>query len=301
MIAVMGAAGHVGGQVAELLLRRHEAVRVLEHRRTLDGLRREGAQVIRGDAADVEALRRLFAGAASALVLLPEDLADPSFVETRSRIARTVPEAIRAEGVRYVVALSAVGADRPDAAGPPVGLRELERGLSALPGANVLLLRSALYMDYLLANLPLIRSQRINGSAIRGDLRFPMIATADVAAEAAERLARCDFEAVGAKLLFGPEDVSMAEATAALGARLGLMELPYVQFPPEELTGALIGAGMSRQAASLIVEMQLALNEGRPFGRVRRTPDSTARTTLETFLARALPGEGATTFMEERP
>ena len=157
----------------------------------------------------------------------------------------------------------------------------------------MLLLRSALYMDYLLANVPLIRSQRINGSAIRGDVLLPMIATADVAAEAAERLARRDFTGVGAKLLFGPEDVSMADATAALGMRLGLGEVPYVQFPPDRLLGALVGAGMSRQAAASLVEMQLALNEGRPFGKVRRTPDTTAQTTLDAFLARALPAESA--------
>ena len=300
MIAVLGAAGHVGRQVAELLLARNEPLRVLEHHRGLGDLQRSGAEVVRGDARDVEALRRLFAGARSALVLLPEDLSDPRFVEGRARMTRSIADALAAERVPHVVALSAVGAERPDAAGPPAGLRELERALSAFSGANVLFLRSALYMDYLLANLPLIRSQHISGSAVRGDLALPMIATSDVAAEAAERLARRDFVGVQSKLLFGPEDVTMREATEAIGARLGIAKLPYVEFPPDQLAGALVQAGMSHEAASLLVEMQLALNQGRPFANVPRSAGSTTSTTLQAFLSRALPEEAPVASTDDR-
>ena len=37
MIAVMGAAGNVGSKVADLLLGQGQPVRVLEHRRSLEG------------------------------------------------------------------------------------------------------------------------------------------------------------------------------------------------------------------------------------------------------------------------
>jgi uncharacterized protein YbjT (DUF2867 family) len=143
-------------------------------------------------------------------------------------------------------------------------------------------------MDYLLANLPLIQSQKINGSAIKGDLRFPMIATQDVAREAAEQLVRRDFTGHQVKMLLGPKDVSMREATRALGSLLGLPELPYIEFPPADMKGALLAAGMSEEAASLIVDMQVALNEGRPFDGVQRTAETTTPTRLEQFLKNAL-------------
>ena len=72
--------------------------------------------------------------------------------------------------MRHVVALSAVGADRAAAAGPPAGLHEYEQRLSKLADSNVLVLRPVSYMDYLLVNLPLIQARKINGSAIKGDL-----------------------------------------------------------------------------------------------------------------------------------
>ncbi len=288
MIAVMGAAGNVGSKVADLLLRENEEVRVFEHKRKLGALAERGVEVVTGDAIDVQDLKSLFEGADAAFILLPEDVADPHFAATRSDISRALVQALREQPVGHVVGLSAVGADRADAAGPPAGLHEYETRLSGLEDTNVLVLRPASYMDYLLGNMPLIQSQHVNGSAIAGDLKFPMIATQDVAREAAERLVRRDFTGHGAKMLLGPKDVSMREATHALGSMLGMTDLPYVEFPPDDMKGALVGAGMSDEAASLIVDMQLAVNEGRFFGGVRRTAEATTPTELEEFLQNAL-------------
>lgn len=291
MIAVMGAAGNVGSKIADRLLHMGEEIRVFEHARTLTELRERGAEVVSGDALKVEDLRGLFAGVSAALVLLPENVADPAFVENRAMMSRAIRDALRDESVRHVVALSAVGAARPDAPGPPGGLHHFERDLGELEGVNLLVLRSAAYMDYLLASLPMIRTQNINGSAVRPDARFPMVATADVAREAAERLIEKDFVRHDVKLLLGPEDVTMTEATRAIGERLGMPDLPYVQFPPEGVKSALLEAGMSEQVAGLLVDMQLALNEGVYFQGIRRTEESTTPTRLEDFLSGALSEE----------
>jgi uncharacterized protein YbjT (DUF2867 family) len=288
MIAIMGAAGNVGGKLTDLLLRQNEEVRVFEHVRKLDKFRERGAEVVTGDATNVEDLGSLFKDAAAALVLLPENLADPQFVANRSKMSRAIADALRVTRVSHVVALSAVGVDQENVAGPPAGPREYEQRLFELEGINVLVLRSAFYMDYLLANLPLIQSQKINGSAIKGDLKFPMVATQDVAREAAERLVRRDFTGHQVKMLLGPEDVSMREATRAMGTLLGMTELPYVEFPPADMKGALLGAGMSEEAASLLVDMQLSLNGGRPFDGVQRTAEATTPIRLEEYLKNAL-------------
>lgn len=288
MIGVMGAAGNVGSKVVDLLLQTNEEVRVLQHARDLSEFRARGAEIVTGDAMNVEDLKDLFAGAEAALVILPENMADPTFVENRVAMSRAIRDALLSEGVSHVVALSAVGADRADAPGPPGGLHVFERDLAGLEDANVLVLRSAAFMDYLLAALPMIRSQNVNGSAIKADVRYPMVATEDVAREAAERLREQDFNGHEVKLLLGPEDVTMAGATRAIGARLGNSDLPYVEFPPDGVRAALIGAGMSEQVAGLLVDMQLALNERWYFEDIERTADSTTPTRLGDFLDKAL-------------
>jgi uncharacterized protein YbjT (DUF2867 family) len=128
-------------------------------------------------------LRLLFRDTDAAFALLPDNVDDPDFVANRSRMSRAITAALRETGVPHMVALTAVGADREGAPGPPAGLHEHEQRLSELRDSNVLTLRPAAYMDYLLASLPLIRSQQVNGSAVNGDLRYPMIATQDVARE----------------------------------------------------------------------------------------------------------------------
>jgi uncharacterized protein YbjT (DUF2867 family) len=287
VIAVMGAAGNVGSKVADLLLKAGEEVRVLEHARGLTELRSRGADIVIGDAMNVEDLRALFTGVSAALVLLPENLADSLFVENRVAMSRAIRDALASESVNHVVALSAVGAAHADAPGPPGGLYNFEQDLGELKATNLLFLRPAAYMDYLLAALPMIQAQNVNGSAIRAEVSFPMVATVDVAREAADRLKNRDFTGHEVKPLLGPEDVTMAAATRAMGQRLGNPDLPYVEFPPEGVRGALVQAGMSEQVAGLIVDMQLAVNEGRSLD-VPRTAESTTPTRLEDFLSQAL-------------
>jgi uncharacterized protein YbjT (DUF2867 family) len=225
-------------------------IRVLQHGRPLDALAARGAEVMRGDATNVDDLVEFFDGAAAALVLLPDNVAEERFVALRSTIARSISDALRRQPVGHVVMLSSVGVDRPDVPGIPAGLRELEELLFGLETINLLVLRSALYIDYLLAAVPLIQGQGINGSAVDGDRPLPMIATGDVAAEAAERLVRCDFSGHEVKVLLGPEDATMREATTAIGRRLGKPDVPYAvpARRPQALTDGhrLLGRGRTQ-------------------------------------------------------
>ena len=72
MITVMGATGHVGGRITELLLDAGEPVRALG--RSTDKLASavgRGASVLTGDAGDVSFLTQAFRGADAAFTLLP--------------------------------------------------------------------------------------------------------------------------------------------------------------------------------------------------------------------------------------
>jgi len=287
VIALMGAAGNVGSKVAGLLLDAGEEIRVLKHTRDLATLRQRGAHVVAGGATSANALRELFEGATAALVLLPEDVTDRAFVAKRALMSRAIRDALRNASVRHIVALSAIGADQSDVPGPQAGLFQFEQDLAELE-ANVLVLRSATYMDQLLSALPMIEARKVNGSAIKADVRFPMVATKDVAAEAAARLRRRDFTGHGVALLLGPEDITMTEATKTIGARIGVPDLPYIAFAPDDVRASLVAAGMSNEVAVLLVEMQRGINEGRFIRGVRRTPESTTSTGLEEFLASSL-------------
>jgi hypothetical protein len=61
-----------------------------------------------------------------------------------------------------------------------------------------------------------------------------------------------------------------------------------MEFPSDDLKRALMGAGFSDEAASKLVEQQLAVNEGRFDAGVERTNENTGSTTLGDFLDGAL-------------
>jgi uncharacterized protein YbjT (DUF2867 family) len=290
MIAVMGASGNVGSKTAERLLQDGQAVRVFgRSAERLDGLRQRGAEVVVGDALNTEDLEALFRDAEAALIVLPDNVADPDYASNRSKMNQAIVQALAHQRVGHVVMASSLGAERDRGVGPVNTLHELEELLFGLENTSVLSNRAALHMEQnFLPVIPLVQTQRINATALRPNLKMPMIATVDIAERVASHLLNRDFAGHSVETVLGPEDLTMEEATKALADTLGVPDVRYIQLPPEDATGALQGAGMSREFASLLVEMQVSVNEGL-FDEVVRTPESTTPTTIHDFLEGAVP------------
>lgn len=81
--------------------------------------------------------------------------------------------------------------------------------------------------------------------------------------------------------LLGERDLTYAEATRILGARIGKPDLPYVQFPCADFTESLIGMGASPGVAEAYAELARALNDGIAMPQEGRTPANTTPTRFE--------------------
>jgi uncharacterized protein YbjT (DUF2867 family) len=291
MIAVMGASGNIGRRISELLLGAGEKARALgRSAEKLAGLKSRGAGVLTGDARDATFLTNSFRGAEAVYTLLPPDVQSQDYRRQQDEEGEAITQAIRDSGVRYVVFLSSLGADEPAGTGPIAGLHAQEERLRRLPGVNVLILRPAYFFENFYATLGLIKHQGINGGAIAPDLRFPMIATRDIADTAAQALRRRDWSGVVVRELLGARDLTFAEATRIIGARIGKPNLQYVQFPYTDFASSLVGMGISQNVAALYAEMIRAINEGKVKSLEGRQPGNTTPTTFEDFaeeLARA--------------
>jgi uncharacterized protein YbjT (DUF2867 family) len=294
MIAVMGASGNTGGRICEQLLIDGERVRALGRSAgKLAGLARSGAEVLTGDAADAAFLTTAFRGADAVYTLLPSDLQSPDYRAKQDREGQAIASAIRDAAVRHVIFLSSIGGDLPDLTGPIAGLHAHEERLKRLEGVNVLILRPASFFENFFATLGLIKHRGINGGAVAPDLAVPMIATRDIAEVAAHALRARDWTGVVVRELLGPRDLTYAEATRILGARIGRPDLQYVQFPYVDFATALVQMGLSQNVANLYAEMARAFNERRVTSRQGRRPDNTTPTRFEDFadvLARAYQG-----------
>jgi uncharacterized protein YbjT (DUF2867 family) len=285
MIAILGATGNVGGKIAAMPTAKHEPIRVIA--RTEDRLKPlvgKNVTAFAGDIGNGEFLVKALEGVDAVFTLIPPNPTAPEFLSYADRIGGSITKAVETAKVKYVVNLSSIGAEQAEATGPITGLRRMEERLNGIRGLQVLHLRAAYFMENLLWNIDLIRSKGIAGSAVRGDVRIPMIATRDIAAYAAERLVKRDYTGSSVRYLLGQRDLTLAEAAGVIGSRISMPGLPYVAFSYDEAEKGMVAMGLSPDMSRTYVEMARAFNEGK----IRvpdRTSENTTPTTIEEFCS----------------
>ncbi|HUL00112.1 MAG TPA: NAD(P)H-binding protein [Nitrospirota bacterium] len=295
MYTILGATGNIGSKLAEILVKQGEEVRLVS--RTADRLlpslmqkaRKDetfvgNAQSYVGDILDTEFLSKALEDSRSVFTMIPPNPKVDNFLTYANRMSESIARAIEIAKVKYVVNISSVGADLSDGGtGPITGLHNLEERLNRIKGLNVMHIRAGYFMENLFSFVDLIRSRGITGSAIRGDLKIPMIATRDIADFVAKHLVKCDFSGSSVAYLLGQRDLSLIEATAIIGNKIGNPDLKYILFPYDDAEKSLIAAGLSPNMSQSYIEMSRAFNEGRINRSFKRTRTNTTATSFETF------------------
>ena len=284
MIVITGATGKTGSAIAEALLAKGQKVRAIgRDAAKLKGFTAKGAEAAVGDLGDRAFLTKTFKGADAVYVLIPPNLGVADFRAYQKQIGEIIVAAIKGSGVKYVVHLSSQGAHLPDRTGPIVGLHEQEERLNRLDGVNVLHLRPTYFMENLLMNIDLIKKMNIMGSAVRGNVKFAMIATKDIGIYASERLMKRDFSGKSVRDLLGQRDLSLDEAAAVIGKKLGKPDLKYVAFPYDDAEKGMVSVGLTPDMSRLYIEMSKALNDGLFAVNIPRTKENTTPTSIEEF------------------
>jgi len=286
MYVITGATGNTGSIVAETLLANGGKVRVVgRDAKRLERFTQKGADAFVADVTDAGAMAKAFSGAKAAYAMVPPSISSPDVRAYQERVNDALLSAIEKTGVKRVVVLSSVGADKPEKTGPVVGLHNLEEKLKGVAGLNALYLRAGYFMENILPQVGVIQVLGSVAGPLRSDLPLPMIATRDIGTVAAEALLKLDFEGKRLRELHGARDVTYEEVAKIVGAAIGKPTLAYKQLPAEQLKPALTKMGMSYNMADLLLEMTDALNSGHMKALEPRSPMNTTPTTLETFVA----------------
>ena len=284
MIVILGATGKTGSAIGEALIEKGKKIRVIgRDAAKLKGFVAKGADAAIGDLGDRLFLSKAFAGAGSVYALIPPNFGTPDFRAYQKQTGESIIAALKGSSVKNVVHLSSQGAHLLAGTGPITGLHDQEERLNGLDGVNVLHLRPTYFMENLLMNIDFIRKMNIMGSAIRGNVKFAMIATKDIAAFAAERLAKLDFSGKSVRDLLGQRDLSLDEAAAVIGKKLGKPDLKYVNFPYDDAEKGMVAMGLTPDMSKLYIEMSKALNDGLFAVNIPRTKENTTPTSIEEF------------------
>jgi len=284
MYVIMGATGNIGSKLANILLDKGEKVKVIG--RSAERLKPfvdHGAEAAVGDVSDVGFLTKVFKGADAVFALIPPAYTANDFRGYYNEIGANIVQSLQESGVKHVLFLSSLGAHLPEKTGPIKGLYDVEQKLNKLDAVNILHLRPTYFMENLLANIGMIKSMGINGGVIKGDVKFAMIATKDIAPVAAEYLLKRDFSGKTVQELLGERDITMDDVTKVFGEKIGKPDLGYVQFSAVDEKKGMMDFGFSDDASDQMVELSQAINDGIIAVNQPRTDKNTTSTSIEEF------------------
>jgi uncharacterized protein YbjT (DUF2867 family) len=188
MYLVMGITGKLGGATARHLLKQGKRVRALvRNREKAAKWADQGVELVEGDWNDPTAITAALKGVEGAFVLLPTVWApSPDFREAKGVIANYV-EALTKVAPPRVVALSSMGANRPNGLGMITALSLLEQGFRSLR-SPVALVRAGGFFENFLFGLQAAQGGILPVFYNPTNRKSTMVATNDIGAEVAKLL-----------------------------------------------------------------------------------------------------------------
>ena len=291
MIVVTAPTSMIGRQVLDHVLKGHEEVRVVVRdpsKLPLDV--RQKVHLVEGSHGDPAVIDQAFRGADAVFWLSPPDPRADSVVAAYLDFTRPAAMSLRANGVKNVVGVSALGrgtavAGRAGYVTASLAMDDMIAGT----GTNYRALTMPSFMDNLLRQTASIRNQGMFFSPISEDRKTPTCATRDIARVAAKLLTDRDWKGVEERPVLGPEDLSFADMAGIISDVLG-KTVRFQRISGEAYKARLVHLGMSDAMAQGMLDMATAKDEGLDNG-VTRTPEFSTPTSFDEWCQDMLKPE----------
>jgi uncharacterized protein YbjT (DUF2867 family) len=261
-ITVTGSLGNVSRSLVQKLVdAKHQVSVISSDPGRIEAIQRAGATPLIGSVEDAAFTGKAFEGADAVYTMIPPDFSVPDHSGFTANVIESYANAIRGNGIRYVVNLSSIGSAL-SGTGPLKNYYNLESGLDGVDALNILHLRPGMFYTNFYGFLPMIRQQGIIGHNVDAGTDLLMTDPRDIAAAAFEALHHLSFTGIGHQYIIS--DVKNgSEIAAVLGKAIGIPALPWIQFPDGQLLMNLVSNGFPEDAAqTYVVDMGIAIREG---------------------------------------
>lgn len=288
MIVVTTPTGTISQQVLQSILDRGEPIRVIARDPSrISAATRERVEVVQGSHGDADVVNEAFAGADAVFWLCPADPKAESVEAAYSGFTRPASEAFKAQGVKRVVGITALGRGTPvaDKAGYVTGSLAMD-DLIAGSGVSYLAVANPSFMDNIVRQADPIKNKGMFFGPIDGDRKLPACATRDIAAVSAKWLLDPSWNGVHRAAVLGPEDLSFNDMARIVSEVLG-KEVRYQRTSFEAYNDQFLGFGMSAAMARGMTDMARAKNEGLDNAEPR-TPENTTPTSFRQWCEEVL-------------
>ena len=212
--------------------------------------------------ADADFLAPTFAGADAVYLMVPPNFAVADSRAYHQHIGRSYAQAIQRSEVRRVVQLSSWGAHLAEGTGGILGTHDVEVILRELPGIALTHLRPTSFYTNFYTSVGIIKGAGLLGANYAGNLKVSFVHPRDIAAAAAEELAKPAATA-GHDVRYVASDERTADEVAhALGAAIGRPGLRWVAFSDAQMQENMVKNGVPPHRAAEVVDIYASINSG---------------------------------------
>jgi uncharacterized protein YbjT (DUF2867 family) len=286
MIVVTAPTGNIGQNVLRGLLPSNELIRVIV--RDPSRLMPEAAnrvEVVAGSLDNIDVLNKACAGAETLFWCVPQSNTQTDVRAYYLKFARPACEAIHAQGVKRLVAVSSGGRGRARNAGPISALHAMEAMIEDT-GVAFRALRNGNFMENLLWQVEPIKRQGVFFYPLGGDVKMPTCATPDIAASAVRLLRDRTWTGHAGVGVHGPEDLSFNDMAHIMTEVLG-KPIRFQEVPGPGYKALLMQHGSSAAFGQSLVDMFAEVGQG-IYAAEPRTPETTTPSTFRQWCAEVL-------------
>ncbi|MDJ1467319.1 SDR family oxidoreductase [Xanthocytophaga flava] len=268
-IVVTGSLGYVSQPLTEKLLQKGHSVTVIssnpDKQKKIEAL---GARAAIGIIDDVDFIINTFTGADAVYCMLAPygNLADPTntadeVIKRAETFVTNYKQAIEKSGVKRIVYLSSIGADKATGSGLISVHYHAENTLRALPSdVNVSFIRAAGFYKNMLGYIHTLKHHNSIAASYGGDDRVVWVSNLDIADAVVNEL---ESQETDRKVSYvASEELSCTEAAAILGTAIGKPDLTWQILTDQQQLMALKAHGMNDSIAHNFVEMNASIHNG---------------------------------------
>lgn len=259
MYVIVGATGQVGSLLVDELSRNGCPIRAVA--RHPEKLTNRTVEIVQADLFDAGQLAVAFRGCETAFVITPENPSATDILADTRRIVRNYTEAIRAAGIRSVVALSCLGAQASGDTGNLLMSKMLEDELDRLDIDKVFIRPSYYYSNWL-PYLDTVSRYGVLPTFFPPDLKLDMHAPADLARFAAGVITGTVQRTRKVYELIGPTAYSSQDVADILSVKLN-KSVTVHPIPGDRWRETLRSAGFTDNTAKHVENMTRAVIDGK--------------------------------------
>jgi len=283
---ITGSLGHISKPVVQKLRASGHSVTVITSNASKSkDIETLGANVAVGSVEDRNFLKKAFAGAQAAYLMIPPNWAlTGSWIDYQKGVINNYIEALKTNRIKNVVLLSSIGAHMGKGAGPVDGLSVAEWHLSQLKDVNVKIVRPSYFFYNLMGMIPMIKNMNIMGSNFGSSKeKLVLTATSDIAEVVANELLNLKFKGHTIRYIASDER-HPKEIAEILSKAVGKPGTPWIEFKDEDALNGMLQNGLSKEIATNYMTMGAALRNGKMQADYWKNRPALGKVKLEEFV-----------------